>query len=153
MSAKRKLIVESIMMCEYASQDFQGRGIIAGAFPGVVNFDKEPQKWPQIFMYLVMQPTAEEFSFSVSLRGPEDKNVVTFQGIYKNGSRPDQRERIVFNGQIPPVKFGGPGLYTVEVKESRARVASYEFTVEVGAPLPIDLGHLEMEPPVMGDLF
>lgn len=136
--------VDLICICEYANQDITGRALLAGIFPGMIGFEREPTTWPQYFIAVSIIPKLRSFQFSVKFLDYNAKNLVTFDGNYNNSVDPDEKERIMFLAQIPPVKFTGAGKHELSVMNEKKLIESRAFPVIVGNQLPMQLGSVQM---------
>lgn len=136
--------VDFVCICEYATQDVTGRALLAGIFPGMIGFEREPSNWPQYFIVVSVVPRSKSFEFSIKFLDEKSKNLVTFDGKYDNPSDPDEKERIMFLAQIPPVKFTGAGKHELIVLNGKHTIESRDFPVIVGSQLPMQLGSVQM---------
>ncbi|MCJ2078061.1 hypothetical protein MKK68_20840 [Methylobacterium sp. E-016] len=140
----RAFTVDMMCICEYATQDVTGRAMLAGIFPGTIGFESQPTVWPQNFISIFISPKNKKFSFSIKLLDKDKHNIITFNGNYENAVEPDARERIVFMGQIPPVKFTGAGDHELVVMQGKHVVETRTFPVTIGSQLPMQLGNISI---------
>lgn len=140
------LLVENLMLCEYATQDFQGKFLAAGILGGACYIGGKIDQWPSYKIFISIRPYASTFDAEIKFFKKSGKNVMSATYRYRNPqNKPDASERSVVNMEIPPVKYEGDGTYVLEVTEGKKVLASREFEVTTSPPASIKLGNVSLQ--------
>lgn len=141
------LSVEQLLLCEYATQDFQGKFVLAGLSSGTLVFEAPTPTWPPFKIFVEIKPLKKNITATIRLSKEGGKTVV--RGLYKysnpNKDKPSPLERNFLNIQVPPVPFEGPGLYVLEVADGDRIALKKEIFLSIGVPASATVGTVNLE--------
>jgi hypothetical protein len=138
--------VEQMLLCEYATQDVQGKFIVAGITGGAIVFSDRPNTWPAYKIFVEIRPLTKSIRANIVFYKKGGDVVTAGNYLYENKmDKPNSIERNFLNIQIPPTKYEGDGVYILDIRDGKKTVMSKEFQV-VSVPMQMpDLGEVNFE--------
>lgn len=139
-------LVENVMLCEYATQDFQGKFVAAGILGGACYIGGRVDQWPSYKLFISIRPYSSNFEAEIKFFKKGGKNVLAATYRYSNRlPKPDDAERSFVNMELPPVKYEGDGTYILQITDGKKVMAAREFEVATSPPPPIELGSVSLQ--------
>lgn len=110
-----KVSVEHLCLCEYVTQDFQGKFIVAGIHGGGIVFQsREESSWSKFKIFCDITPLSDSFFASIVLKNEDGANILKVDFSYTQNHTPEIFERSVFNLDIPPVSISIGSKYLLQ---------------------------------------
>lgn len=114
--------VESVVVCDYSTQDANGKQIQVGIFDHVVVRSTEATNMQPFSIVVGLKPIHPEFEFVIELLGPNNIGIIRGQFTVKYGKNPSDVHRVNINFAVPSIPFPGMGEYTVLVRLKNEKV-------------------------------
>ena len=128
-----KFEIEFCLLSDYASQTFDGKIVIGGAYPSEITFIDEPQVWPSFFVTVCLRSLEPRYDFAVDLQAPTGVRLFSLTGQHVAEAVTDSA-RVLLQGQIPPQPFSGPGVYKIVAYDPSGETRSEKsFVVRIGS--------------------
>lgn len=132
--------VDSIAISDYATQDSDGKPLLAGMQTGATHFREVPSALPAWFLTAVIKPIAQTFSCSIVLDAPSGRNILRLNMDYEADILPPKENRLIVTSQLPSIPFPGVGDYTFRVLDVGGRtVFRHVMSLRVGKPQKPDV--------------
>ncbi len=149
--SEKKFSIDSILICDYATQDRNGKLIMVGVQEPRVGFPFPPPALQPLAIILVISPHTPEFEVVIEFLGPGGLAIVRGNFKMQFSSEIPEKYRVNITFNVPSLPFPGFGTYSVVVREGADRVVatrSYDFLLqENAAPISYELsGTAEINP-------
>lgn len=112
--------VLSILTCDYAAQDSEGKQILIGVHDGPVYTLSMPPSLPAWYITVVMKPKAKDFTFKVDFDAPDSRRILRMTCTFSAETDLADDNRLVTAIQLPTIPFPGFGDYNIRVRNERS---------------------------------
>lgn len=141
----RELAVEQLLLCEYITQDIQGKFVVAGIQSSAISFmDTKNANWSKIKIFCEMQPLQKHYAATILLRKVNGEDILKVDLEYKNEREPQVFERSVFNLDIPPTVVGDGETFLLQVVCNKKILKERRYEAFIGRSPNVTLGEVRI---------
>lgn len=120
---EKRFILDSIVLCDFGTQDNNGKQVHVGVYGDVVYFNGGiPPFYPPMSIVLSVQPLAKEIDFILEYFGPQMKGILRGDISVSLERDPPKDHQISINFNIPAIPSLGEGTYIIIVKNKTGNI-------------------------------